>query len=76
MQTQQVEAELKNAENQAISTENFRGDKLTIVNIKNTWLKIRPILKFVRGILFFKPKWQKIIDTSLTAIDAALQIEN
>lgn len=36
----------------------------TICNVVN---KVKPILKFIRGFLFFKPKWQKIIDDVINA---------
>jgi hypothetical protein len=38
-------------------------------NICKTYLAVRPVLKFVRGLLFFKPKWQKVLDLLIAVLD-------
>lgn len=30
---------------------------------------VRPVLKFARGLLFFKPKWQSVISLLMEAMD-------
>jgi len=37
---------------------------------KTIWIAARPVLELVSKFLFFKPKWQKIIQVLITALDA------
>lgn len=45
-----------------------------LFNICAVYSKARPVLKFVRGLLFWKPKWQKIIEDVMTNLDASCEL--
>ena len=38
-------------------------------NICAIWLVVKPILTVVKTILFFKPKWQTVIDQFIAVVD-------
>ena len=38
-------------------------------DICKTYNDVRPILVFAKGILFFKPKWQAVIQSLIAAMD-------
>jgi len=38
-------------------------------NLCNTYIKIKPVLRFARTLLFFKPKWQSLIDELIHHLD-------
>lgn len=52
-----------------IDTSAFNAQELKLFNICAAYQKVRPVIKFVRGMLFWKPKWQAVIDTFLTVTD-------
>lgn len=43
-------------------------------NLCSIYQKARPIVKFVRPFLFFKPKWQAVIDELVAAGDEACPV--
>lgn len=50
--------------------------KLKMFNVCKAYLAVRPVLKFARGLLFFKPRWQKVIDILFVAMDEVCPNEN
>lgn len=42
---------------------------LTIPDICAIYQAVKPILKFARAILFFKPKWQSALDKLMNSLD-------
>lgn len=52
----------------------LNAEQLRLFNVCNTYQKIKPIIKFIRGFLFFKPKWQKVLDEFIAVSDAACPI--
>ena len=47
----------------------FDEQQLKLFNICTAYQKVRPIIKFVRGLLFWKPKWQAVVDEFVAAAD-------
>lgn len=45
------------------------ANSLKLFNICGTYQKVRPIIKFVRAMLFFRPKWQAVIDEFMAVTD-------
>ena len=41
----------------------------TINDVCKTYGEVRPILVFAKGLLFFKPKWQRVIESLLAVMD-------
>lgn len=39
------------------------------LNLCAVYVGAKPVIKFVRGLLFFKPKWQQIIDLLTASLD-------
>ena len=70
MQVSEVDDHIENftaAENMAAEgTAQFK-----LFDICQVWQKVRPIIRFARGLLFWKPKWQAIIDEAMAALDVS-----
>ena len=45
--------------------------KAAKVDLKAIWAVARPIVLIARGLLFWKPKWQQVIDNLIAGVDAA-----
>ncbi len=61
-----VDAHL-NAE--VVNNSSMSESQLKLFNICSVLQAAKPVLKFARGFLFFKPKWQAIIDKVLAVIE-------
>lgn len=42
-----------------------------MLNLCSIWTGVRPVVKFARALLFWKPKWQQVIDQLITSLDEA-----
>lgn len=72
MQLHEVDEHLDSAENSAIlATDTATKGFPDLCVIYGT---VRPVLKFARALLFFKPKWQKAIDLLTDNLDLACNI--
>jgi len=49
--------------------------ELKLVNICKIYQAVRPVLKFAKGLLFFKHKWQSFIQKLLDSLDAVCPTE-
>ncbi len=75
MHVEQVDKELDLLEagtSQEAGT-NATAAQIKLFNICDAYKKLRPVLKFVRGLLFWKPRWQEVIDNALTSLDQACE---
>ncbi len=45
--------------------------KATTVNLCAIYTGVRPVLKFAKALLFFKPKWQTAIQALIDNLDTA-----
>lgn len=45
-------------------------------NLCTVWSGVKPVIKFARALLFWKPKWQAVIDQFITSLDAACNETN
>lgn len=72
MELEQIDQHIETHLNEQDASGN---DKLKgIAAIPALFTAVRPVLKFVRALLFFKPKWQKVLDTFIDAMDG-FQVE-
>jgi hypothetical protein len=49
----------------------FQAEGFAGVNLCGIYKTVRPILVFVKGLLFFKPAWQAILQSLIDALDAS-----
>jgi hypothetical protein len=59
---------------EAADNSNLSGQQLQLANLCGVLHAAKPVLKFVRGLLFWKPKWQTVIDKVTEAIDNACPV--
>lgn len=52
-----------------VDTSAFSAQELKLFNVCSIYKKIRPIIKFARTLLFWKPKWQAVIDEFIAVCD-------
>lgn len=52
-----------------VDTSAFNAQELKLFNVCSIYKKIRPIIKFARTLLFWKPKWQAVIDEFIAVCD-------
>lgn len=57
-----------------VDTSKMSDAQLKAFNLCDVINKVRPILKFVRGLLFWKHKWQLVIDELLAVADQACPV--
>ncbi len=64
MTTEHVEGVDQHLENfvAAEASEGMSAQALQLFNICNVYQKAKPVLKLARALLFWKPKWQAVID--------------
>lgn len=67
-----LEAHEKNFK--AVDRSKMNDAQLKAFDLCNILQKVKPVLKFVRGLLFFKHKWQLAIDDLVAAGDAACPV--
>lgn len=68
MTHQQIDQHLEDfAANEA--TEGMSANAFKLLSVCNVYQKIRPILKFAKSLLFWKPKWQIVIDEFMAVAD-------
>ena len=48
---------------------NMSANAMKLFSVCNAYQKVRPIIIFVKGLLFWKPKWQKVIDEFILVAD-------
>ena len=51
------------------ANEGMSANAMKLFSVCNAYQKIRPIIIFVKGLLFWKPKWQKAIDEFIVVAD-------
>lgn len=64
------------ADNRETAQAQINALQMRLFNICAVYQKLRPVLKFVRGLLFFKPKWQSIINAAIESLDQSCNTEN
>lgn len=70
MQVHEVDEQIESHEAaEVVDTASFSEQQLKLFNICSAYQKVRPVIKFVRGLLFWKPKWQAVIDQFLAVTD-------
>lgn len=42
-----------------------------MLNLCSIWTGVKPVIRFARALLFWKPKWQAVIDQLITSLDEA-----
>ncbi len=52
------------------------ANQFKLWNICRTYQAVRPVLKFAKGLLFFKPKWQGVMTMLMAALDEACPTTN
>lgn len=68
MQVHEIDEHIE-APVETIDTSAFSEQQLKLFNICGVYKKIRPIIKFARTLLFWKPKWQAVIDEFIVVCD-------
>jgi len=48
---------------------------LKAIDLEAAYKGVRPVLKFARSILFFKPKWQHVLDMFIASLDSLYKIQ-
>lgn len=71
MTIEQIDQHIEQHESRMKVAKRPEGTAALNFDLCNYFRLARPILKFVRPFLFFKPKWQKILDTVIESGDAA-----
>lgn len=71
MQVHEIDEHIEahEAPHTAIDTSAFSAQELKLFNVCSIYKKIRPIIKFARTLLFWKPKWQAVIDEFIAVCD-------
>jgi hypothetical protein len=52
----------------------FNEAQLKLFDICQVWQKVRPIVKFARNMLFWRPKWQDVVDQFIAAADLSCPV--
>lgn len=71
----EIDAHLVAHESKTVkSVKTMTAEQLKAFNLCNVYYKVKPIIKFVRVFLFFRPKWQAAIDEFIAVTDQACPV--
>ena len=68
MKQEEIDALDAHVDEHLTTTESMSAQKL--LDICAIWKGVRPIVKVARALLFWKPKWQAVLDQLITSLDA------